>query len=83
MSLGGLGAGLDGTENLALIGIRSPDRPARSESLSWPTKTIDIATVNFGTSRSHSYWNNGCTAGGVRSFFLGLSHPSTITAMRF
>jgi hypothetical protein len=26
-------AGLDGCENLALTGIRSPDRPARSESL--------------------------------------------------
>ena len=29
----GLGTGLDGTENLAPIGIRYPDRPARSESL--------------------------------------------------
>ena len=29
----GLGAGLDGTENLAATGIRSPDLPAHSESL--------------------------------------------------
>jgi hypothetical protein len=29
----GLGANLDGTENIAFIEIRSPDRPARSESL--------------------------------------------------
>ena len=29
----GLGAGLDGAESLASTGIRSPDRPAYSESL--------------------------------------------------
>ena len=29
----GLGAGLDGAESLAFTGIRSPDRPAYSESL--------------------------------------------------
>jgi hypothetical protein len=29
----GFGVGLDGTENLASTGIRSPDRPVSSESL--------------------------------------------------
>jgi hypothetical protein len=40
---------LDGAENLALAGIRSPDHPARSESLyrlSYPGSEIDI-TVNI------------------------------------
>ena len=37
---------ITGAENLTSIGIRSPDRPARSESLSLPTSSTDIYYLN-------------------------------------
>jgi hypothetical protein len=43
-------AGLAGAENLAPTGIRSPDRPARSQSLyrlSYPTHGITINATKF------------------------------------
>jgi hypothetical protein len=46
----GTRAGRDGAENLAPTGIRSPDRPARSESLyrlSYPGPPLQLSMFNF------------------------------------
>jgi hypothetical protein len=53
----GLGAGLDGMENLTLMGIRSPDRPAHSKSLYCLCYPCCLPS-NYTGNKLVQYWNN-------------------------
>ena len=56
-----------------LPGFDPPDRPAHSESLSQSARDIDVTAHTHTHTDSHSYRNNGCTAGGVESCLVSLA----------